>query len=680
MTLLDVDRALGPTAERIPRRRLPGACLSYDTKMRAATAAGLLVASVVYFGSFWNYGFEPGDVGNYALMSYELARGATPADLALGYGPLWYFLGAVIFRFTDLGYPGIMLILYACAFLTALLTYLVILECTRRQALALGAALICILVPPFPASVSRPFCVALAVFLLMRLAIRIDKAGPADFVLPALGTAFCWMVRPEVGYLIGGALAVVLGLWCLGRRAPLADRLATGLRAGLVLVGTTCVAVLPLALDALRRGYVDAVAGNLLSYPGRLAAVLLSFGRAPAAPGATAEAGAYLQPLPLEALVGADPFQRAFAVLTYTAALVLTGYTLYVGVRIVRRPGDLHGHAVPFVVLVAGLSQFPTFLFRPDWAHFGTFALSYLIVVSYALYLLLTWRPGGTRARAASWWVAHIAILALWAQVVFLVATGLQAPGVGYLAQVANRSVTFTGEHHLQVVVAPAERQALEHIAALIRVNTVPDERIVCLPYCPGYPFMAGRRLLFKHYYVDDAFLVHTPNWIADAIQLTEAEQPPIVIVLDWAVNGTEISRFRNWARLYMDYVQAHYPYEVPITGGSAFLARAPAGVTAPTPEAMRVTAFGPASTRVGVPFGVQPDGSSAMWFQVASSRSTWVVVFNGQRLPTTVAPTLLTAAVPAAQLARPGRYEVYLLDTASGVRSDPVYFDVTAE
>src|SRR5689334_19288777 len=118
--------------------------MSHSLRTRSLTILALLLVARLYFGWFYHYGFEFGDTGNYALVSYEFSQGATPADIVIGYGPLWYFLGAAIFHFTSLGYEGILVLLYAIAFLVAVLTYLAVYECTGRQWLAALTGLICI--------------------------------------------------------------------------------------------------------------------------------------------------------------------------------------------------------------------------------------------------------------------------------------------------------------------------------------------------------------------------------------------------------------------------------------------------------------------------------------------------------------------------------------------------------
>ena len=74
---------------------------------------------------------------------------------------------------------------------------------------------------------------------------------------------------------------------------------------------------------------------------------------------------------------------------------------------------------------------------------------------------------------------------------------------------------------------------------------------------CPGFAFMTDRRMLFKNFYVDDSTPIRVPGWISDAITRTREVRPPVVIIMDWAINGTEASRFENWAAAYVEALQS---------------------------------------------------------------------------------------------------------------------------
>lgn len=82
------------------------------------------------------------------------------------------------------------------------------------------------------------------------------------------------------------------------------------------------------------------------------------------------------------------------------------------------------------------------------------------------------------------------------------------------------------------------------------------------------------------------------------------------------------------------------------------------------------VSAWGAQETRAGQPFNEQPDGSSALWIQVACAPDDTVVRLAGQALPTTVRMNegLITARVVDAGLyAKPGELELELFSASAG-------------
>jgi SAM-dependent methyltransferase len=80
-----------------------------------------------------------------------------------------------------------------------------------------------------------------------------------------------------------------------------------------------------------------------------------------------------------------------------------------------------------------------------------------------------------------------------------------------------------------------------------------------------------------------------------------------------------------------------------------------------------RLVAYGPASTREGVPFNEQPDGSSALWFELdGSCQGEWVVEFDGVMLKTARSGNLVTAVVPTCLLGPSRIARIRLIDEAN--------------
>jgi hypothetical protein len=70
---------------------------------------------------------------------------------------------------------------------------------------------------------------------------------------------------------------------------------------------------------------------------------------------------------------------------------------------------------------------------------------------------------------------------------------------------------------------------------------------------------MADRPTFQKHLYVDDSFLIVNPWWLKQMQEDIEQKKPKMILISDWAINGTEISRFKNWARPLYTYIEDHY-------------------------------------------------------------------------------------------------------------------------
>lgn len=90
--------------------------------------------------------------------------------------------------------------------------------------------------------------------------------------------------------------------------------------------------------------------------------------------------------------------------------------------------------------------------------------------------------------------------------------------------------------------------------------------------------------------------------------------------------------------------------------------------------EELRILKIGPAKIKAGRAFNVQSNGQSAIWVEAENAAATAVIVWGESCLETTYgSPEVLTAIVPKEFSEKPGKIEVYLLDTETGKRSNSV-------
>ena len=181
----------------------------------------------------------------------------------------------------------------------------------------------------------------------------------------------------------------------------------------------------------------------------------------------------------------------------------------------------------------------------------------YLVLAAYISVLIVSaWKR--TRAVAK---VAGVAlVLTLLFQAGVFVRHGQGVGTTGWWAMREGRDREFLAGNGVRVKVSALERRYYDRIYRTVRASSLPSDYIVCVPYCAGFAFMSERRMLFAQHYVDDSTPIVYPNWIDNAIQKTADTRPPIIIVLDWAPNGTNVSRFDVWAARYMDFVATELP------------------------------------------------------------------------------------------------------------------------
>lgn len=95
----------------------------------------------------------------------------------------------------------------------------------------------------------------------------------------------------------------------------------------------------------------------------------------------------------------------------------------------------------------------------------------------------------------------------------------------------------------------------------------------------------------------------------------------------------------------------------------------------------LKITSWGPESTKAGEVFNKQPNGSAALWFHVSQSLTAYVAVveFNGVMLQGIVSGDLVTAGVPPNLYAKPADYKVRVIAHKGGqsIQSNEVQFIV---
>jgi hypothetical protein len=537
------------------------------TRSALIGAVATTAAAAFHYAGYLDSGFNIADDGHYAQVAYELWLGTDPHAMRFGYGLAWFKLGEVLFAQLGPSYHLVQALFFTLLAATAGLVFLTVARVTGRAVPAAAAALVAAAVPAFPPTAFYAFCTLLNLALQVELAHRWRRLDPWDAVPGALALALTFQIRPDFGYAFAVPYTLLLMLGGLaaggaGQRAGGRNRWrrAAGLAGG-ALAGFAA-GHLPLLADGLAKGYLDLVVEDYLRYPSLLLRYVLAGLRQAGTDGTAA--GTLLARPPLVALWRGNWTDAAQAVIVYAPAAGLAGFALFhITAALRRRSAAAFDRLVlAGVLLAAPLASFPHyFLFRPDLAHVANFMPGYLVLAAVFA------------GELAGSLLGLPAALALAAGVAVYGWVGLTTPGTGSIALAQGRDQPFLAENGVAVRVSAAELPWLQAVRTLIAEHSAPGDRIVCVPFCPGVAFMTARRMMLREYYVDDSFLVTDPGWIERTIAQTRREHTPVVVVVDWAINGTDISRFQVWARPYVAFLEEAGYRRVDLPGSSVYLA-----------------------------------------------------------------------------------------------------------
>jgi hypothetical protein len=500
----------------------------------------LTAASILYYAVYFQAGYNYTDEGNYVQFAYELARGSSLNDLPVSYGFLWFKLGELVFRLFG---PDLLLaraIFFVCALATTLLVYAALVIFTGRRWFAAIIALVPAVAPAFLPTSFYGLCILINCVPQLRLAARLDRATPMDAALAGAALALSFQIRPDFGYIFAAPLVILLMLAAY-EKGP-------GLKLASAALAAFGIAHVPGLILALNDGYLSTLLGQYLSYP----VMLVDYG----VRGVSAllngsnvgvpAAGTLLQ---RPHLLSGDFAEVRLALLVYLPVLVIVGFVITNAALSWRTVGRLSHGGATLVILVTGAAALPHYFFyRPDLSHIANFMPGFVVLAGAFAWQGMTLNTPR---------VVRFIPLAVALTLMLYLSAALTTEGTGSIAGASARTEWFTSGNGVNVRLQPGEKALLEDLKRVIETHSGPDDPIVCVPYCPGIAFMTGRRLLFREQYVDDSVPLRDPEWISRAIALTQEKRPRVVIVMDWAINGTEISRFSRWASPYMEALES---------------------------------------------------------------------------------------------------------------------------
>ena len=558
-----------------------------------AILVGLAIVGIVYFGQYYDCGFNIADEGSVVLIAARLLEGERPfLDIIIGYGLLWLYPLVLLFKITGTSFVAARIYFISLALTTSLLAFLTVRRHTHRRVLAVAVALLTLMMPGTLHKTYIPLIVVANMLCLPSLRRHRMVLGGKQVFGAALVVAVSYHIRPDLGLCAALTLIAILVAHAISREMGWVSRIYQACRLLTLFCATALVPTLPLIIFARSQGFLepflrelyqpikflseilDTVFATLLSFVREIFFVQVAWATPTQSVDSEvpAEAGKTLARIPWSA-VWEEGAQRDLAILTYLPLFSLSLLALFALFLMLRRMRGSRPLVADDTVGMLGLlglaySAFPQFfMFRPDFAHLAQFMPGFMVLVTIGIERWFLPPPGGvqggsgTAAREGkvSLLGRTLAVCFLVFHVGFYIWSGVLRTSSGSSALARGKTERFLGANGVDVAVSPKRKRLFAAASQIIHENTKPGDVMLCLPYCPGFNVMTQRRTFLRRLYVDDAMLKLEPRWQERTIARIQDERVPLIIIQDWAVNGTQISRFKNWATNVMDYITANY-------------------------------------------------------------------------------------------------------------------------
>jgi hypothetical protein len=565
-----------------------------EARKRAFVVPALLILiAFLYYGQYYNYGFNYADEGNIALISQRIFEGEIPyKDIAVAAGLLWPYSIAFLFWLFGVDFIAMKVYFFCLATVTALLGYATVIRLGSRKWLGFIAGLLLVLLPGSIHKIFIPLAIVANMYFLSRIDLEKESLGLSQTIGAAIVLAFTFLLRGDLGLCASVAFVGLTSYHTVSRPRPLQKALYANARALGLAVGAFALVLLPFFILASLQGFLHpftiVVFGKLMHFFAIVRNHLMIPRGGTQSPDIPSEVGALLERIPIAATWKADPLQL-WAILTYLPLLVFSIALLILFASVIRRwlrglPLRTNADVSLLLIFFLALGAFPQFfLERPDVAHLSQFMPGYTIFIFVLIDRCLPKRriaaipekkhvynfilrkrelPGLLGAAAL---VLNLGIYA-WG--------GLRHASTGSIARKSGHTELFEAENGVRVYLAPHTHAGLTRVKTLVEKHAAQDDFVVCFPYAPGFNFMTNRRTFMRQLYADDSWLIGEPDWQERTLNEMRTKKPPIVIIEDYPINGTEISRFPNWATEVCAYVAANYDPMDNVIGNTVYVRR----------------------------------------------------------------------------------------------------------
>ena len=573
--------ATGWTRRALTRENAKG----LDLWLRRLGPLILLVVALLYYGQYYrsdlNLGGEGGTAG---VIAMRLNEGWLPIrDTFLGYNLMWFYPVAWLFQLVGPDYVALRIFFFTICLATAVIGFLTVRRVTGQGWLALGTGVLLVLIPGM---LFRNYMALLPVmcgyFFLQAFVLESAPGWRRSiwWALAGFGLGLTLLTRVDLGLFLSVIAIGLVALYPFGVRGEFLRRLPRAVAAGLVLIAAVVAIHVPVAIDAQRRGFGSDFLGQ---YPTEISRLSYQFRKdvlaegEPAAavrpqsewirvanpsPDSTADvAGDTTRPREtLDALFEQDSFYAAaFIIILHLPMLIAAIIFIVASVALlwafIAREADRRAAALTcLVTLGVALTLFPQyFFFRPDTPHLSEFMVPFLVAMVCACWHAVRWAGRSWALRIPVW--AFVGLCVVGEGLYFY--HSFPKESAGTIAAKRKRNHEFVGDNGVRVWLKRRERDRIAAIHEAVVVHSQPDDWVITYPYSPTINFMTNRRSYLRNLYIDN--VTAGENWMNYSITEIEEKRPAVIVIDERDINGTEYSRFKNWAAPLRDYIRTRY-------------------------------------------------------------------------------------------------------------------------
>lgn len=530
----------------------------------------ILLAFLVYH-QHYNYGFNFGDEGSLAYITEAMLEGKVPfIDISIGYNIMWYYPSVLLFYLFGSDFIFLKIFLFSIAAFNSILSYHIIFSFTKNRILSFLTSLIFILVPGPIHKIYIPLMSLCAIIAFKN--IKSTKKSIAGITPSAILVGISSLFRVEMGIMFFCIFLITILIRTIFTHQAFKYKIRLFFYSLVTSFNVILVTLLPFFilsyLQNFHQNFLNQYKNWIFylfnSFIKLISSISSNQDNIPNIKIIKNENTTTLQRAPLNNLFNKESDSQ-FILLTHTPlfllGLIITiVIIIYIKKYISFKKSNLSSIDTPtnFITIcfITICSYFQFYFFRSDLSHLIQAMPPLIILLIYLSSTLL--KISKTTHKSKS--IIFILPITLISIYLYIYTTYSISHGLGFRPVNYHNFLYLSSKNGVNLYLPPFLYKELSPIKDIILSNSSKNDFIVCYPYMPGINFMTDRKTFKSSLYVDNSAVATNPNWNQSEIQSLSSKKVKVVVVWhDYAINGTEFSKFKNWAKPLYEHLKANY-------------------------------------------------------------------------------------------------------------------------